>query len=53
MLGKNEEIYEVPLRQIRFEYPFHKVSMNLFKKAVEDFILFKLSNVEVQEETNQ
>lgn len=58
MSVKNEDVieccnYGLPMRQQGFDYPFHKVDMTLFKKAVEDFVLFNPSNAKIQEEINQ
>lgn len=58
MTVKNEQViealnYKDLQRQQRFDYPFHKVDMTLFKKAVEDFVLINLSKVKTHEEINQ
>lgn len=55
MLNKNEEIiescnYVISQGQQRFDYPFEKVDMMLFKKAVEDFFLVSPSKVKIPEE---
>lgn len=55
MLNKNEEIiescnYVISQGQLRFDYPFEKVDMMLFKKAVEDFFLVNPSKVRIPED---
>lgn len=55
MLNKNEEIiescnYVISQGQLRFDYPFEKVDMMLFKKAVEDFFLVNPSKVKIPED---
>lgn len=57
MASKNEEIreagdYDISRYPVAFDYPFHKVDMMLFKKAVEDFVLINLPKVTMHEENN-
>jgi hypothetical protein len=57
MLNKKEDAIEyrdnsILRHQIRFDYPFHKVDMMLFKKAVEDFVLINPCKVNACEENN-
>ncbi len=58
MSNENEKIMEagdcsISKCQATFDYPFHKVNMMLFKKAVEDFVLINLPKVDIHDDGNQ